>query len=653
MNKNNIFVIMFLCILLIPSQGRAQEVLFSLPYGNGDGQINMLIPPSNLQDAGESKGPSNFFIDIKNGFVYIDLQKFNINGSYIGKAQSPNNPSLYGIDTCAWVDPAGNIYFAGMNYAGKDYVAKINETGLLIWIKSLSDIVRKDDRYEGISLGGIYVDAQGDIYLKTYYNPMHKEKNTETKCLKLDNNGNLLEDVPSLYLDNKGSYYSIDPVYSQGQLKYYFGKPNYYGDYASGADVSIYNSRKQKVKQFIVSFPDEYKNLENSRGVSQWVVDFAGNVYVAAYVKRSPGEDTLIKGKYFYTSYDEYVYKFNQKGQLVCQTQFPGNSLLMRRDIFVDDYQNVYYLQFHADSLDVMKVKTDLIPPTTRNSVSPAPNSDGVNNSAITVTLVATDDEYGSGVKEIHYKKTGAENDEQIISSDKGTLSVNTDGVTTLECYAIDNAGNSGTPETTTITIDRNALMLSLALEPFKIKLPFKHLCTPFFYKLIYSASDASGPKGVTAGLLMPDITTFKTKLITGEGIEIVINTDKKNLTITASDPQAILSQIDTGLLQIDNGQVMHLSLRPKADVWTITQSDKFLVISAPSIVFRAEAKNNSGNMVTQDIIYEQKKVPFPDECKPLIDNKELSKDEIQDLMEDTTMDADTLKMIKDRYGIK
>ncbi|MEK9149411.1 MAG: hypothetical protein AAB267_05130, partial [Candidatus Desantisbacteria bacterium] len=60
----------------------------------------------------------------------------------------------------------------------------------------------------------------------------------------------------------------------------------------------------------------------------------------------------------------------------------------------------------------------DNVPPTTTATLSPSANLAGWNNTEVTINLSATDKTDGSGVKEVHYKLTGAVTEERTISTD-------------------------------------------------------------------------------------------------------------------------------------------------------------------------------------------------------------------------------------------
>ncbi|MEK9149632.1 MAG: hypothetical protein AAB267_06270 [Candidatus Desantisbacteria bacterium] len=109
---------------------------------------------------------------------------------------------------------------------------------------------------------------------------------------------------------------------------------------------------------------------------------------------------------------------------------------------------------------------TDNVPPTTTVSISPEPNQAGWNNSDITITLTATDNEDGSGVKEIHYKLTGATQEEQTIESDTLNLTISNEGTTTLSYCATDNIGNIEEQKSQTFKLDKTSPVITASISP-------------------------------------------------------------------------------------------------------------------------------------------------------------------------------------------
>lgn len=97
----------------------------------------------------------------------------------------------------------------------------------------------------------------------------------------------------------------------------------------------------------------------------------------------------------------------------------------------------------------------DTTAPTTQASPTPAANPGGWNKTPVTVTLTATDNAGGSGVKEVHYSLNGAASGSQIVAGNGASVTISAEGTTTLTYFAVDNAGNQETAKTLTVRIDR------------------------------------------------------------------------------------------------------------------------------------------------------------------------------------------------------
>ncbi len=110
---------------------------------------------------------------------------------------------------------------------------------------------------------------------------------------------------------------------------------------------------------------------------------------------------------------------------------------------------------------------SDKTPPTTIAAVSPAPNANGWNNTDVTIALTSVDNPNGSGVKQITYSATGA----QTISSttlfaSSASVTVSTEGITTITFFGADNAGNIETTKTITIKLDKTPPSITGARTP-------------------------------------------------------------------------------------------------------------------------------------------------------------------------------------------
>jgi hypothetical protein len=104
----------------------------------------------------------------------------------------------------------------------------------------------------------------------------------------------------------------------------------------------------------------------------------------------------------------------------------------------------------------LLQSPVDNLPPTTTAISSPSPNSYGWNNTNVTVTLNATDNPGGSGVKQIQFSLSRAENTSlQTVAGNTASVTISAEGITVLTYFATDNAGNQETAKMLTVRIDQ------------------------------------------------------------------------------------------------------------------------------------------------------------------------------------------------------
>lgn len=109
-------------------------------------------------------------------------------------------------------------------------------------------------------------------------------------------------------------------------------------------------------------------------------------------------------------------------------------------------------------------VYSDGVDPVTTATVAPAPNANGWNNGAVTVTLAATDlasgilDTPTGWVDQVQYLLTGAQPaDSQVVEGTSTSFAVSTEGVTTVSYFATDAAGNDEAAKVLDVRIDTTA----------------------------------------------------------------------------------------------------------------------------------------------------------------------------------------------------
>ena len=122
-----------------------------------------------------------------------------------------------------------------------------------------------------------------------------------------------------------------------------------------------------------------------------------------------------------------------------------------------------YYLDASGNSHGFIRYSQDAIPPVTTATPSPGPNSNGWNNTDVTVTLSSTDNEPGgTGVKQIQYGLTGAQPlDAQTVVGTTASVTISAEGLTTLTYFGTDNAGNVEQAKTLTVQIDKTPPVIS------------------------------------------------------------------------------------------------------------------------------------------------------------------------------------------------
>lgn len=127
----------------------------------------------------------------------------------------------------------------------------------------------------------------------------------------------------------------------------------------------------------------------------------------------------------------------------------------------------------NAEAPRTAVVQIDKSGPLISSILSPEANDKGWNSTDVTVSLTASDAH--SGVKDIHYR-LGADGEEQIAAGSPVSFTVTAEGITPIEFWAVDHAGNLTPAQKTEVKIDKTVPVITV---PADITMEAKAVRTP------------------------------------------------------------------------------------------------------------------------------------------------------------------------------
>jgi hypothetical protein len=154
------------------------------------------------------------------------------------------------------------------------------------------------------------------------------------------------------------------------------------------------------------------------------------------------GETVIVRGALFATCYTQ----FHDGGS--CSADFSHTA-----GIVVTPAPGFEGIEIRS-AAQAAQQPADTTPPTTV-ALMPNGNEHGWHNSDVTIALTATDNDGGSGVKEILIHAVGAQPMPLTSLPDLASVVISAEGETTLTFHAIDNAGNTGPHQTLTVRLDK------------------------------------------------------------------------------------------------------------------------------------------------------------------------------------------------------
>jgi hypothetical protein len=155
---------------------------------------------------------------------------------------------------------------------------------------------------------------------------------------------------------------------------------------------------------------------------------------------------------------------------------------------------NAYDVEGNLEEPHSRQVRVDQKPPSSSASALPQANAEGWNNTPVTIQIEATDQ--GSGVSEIVYTLSGAQTGGATVSGHSASVTIDTEGKTTLSWYTRDRVGHQEDPHSLDIHIDMTPPALSCAATPAVI-FPPNHKLIPVQINL-HMDDARSGSEGST-----------------------------------------------------------------------------------------------------------------------------------------------------------
>jgi len=493
------------------SDGNQQWVArYNGPGNNHDYAYALAVDSSgNVYVTGQSYGGTNY--------DYATV-KYDSNGNqqWVARYNGPANNK--DVAYALAVDSSGNVYITGYSYGSgtqNDYATiKYDSSGFQQWVSRYNGPGNSSDNARALAVdgsGNVYVtgDSYGSGTQRDYATIKYDSSDgTEQWVSRYNGPGNSSDNARALAVDSSGNVYVTGDSYGSGTrgdyatIKYdssdgaeqwaaRYNGPSDNNDYARALAVNSSGNVYVTGYSYSSSTYYDYATVKyDSSGVQQWVsgynnstgfyadqaiaiaLDSSGSVYVTG---NSYGSGT--QNDYATVKYDSSY----GAEQWVVRYDGPANYNDNVRALAVDSSGNVYvtgdsqgiFSGTNATYIDYATIKyrpADNEPPTTTATPSPVPNAYGWNNSDVTVSLNATDNGDGSGVKEIHYQVDGGA--EQIVSGVSALVLLDMEGELTLTYRAMDNVGNTEAPNSLSVNIDKtppqitNPLNITVNTDP-------------------------------------------------------------------------------------------------------------------------------------------------------------------------------------------
>ena len=433
-------------------------------------------------------GPGQFdypsFIDIDSaGFLYVHegvgdipghrnrIQKFNAKGKYISELTdlTTANQATF-LPSELLVLANGDVLVA--DYAdGNHRILRFKpEWPKYQYVKSFGA-----GEFGADSPAFMDVDADGNVYVADRWSYTVKVFDANGTKIRTINTGVICDFVKirngQLLVSG---YWTQGLIFTlQGEFVKTVGFGLDDGDGVEIVDSVAYIAQRDSIYKFDLATNTSLGSLSlpNSLRIFQLRFLQNGNLFVSDPNK--PNNSIFnINGELLWTLADSGISSLSDDGRMVIP--IVSKQRIQVRDPYcqvVDEFDSpggvcptiagdgtIYVMDYLSREIDVFKpVMTDLNAPS---SVVTTSSSTTWSTADVTATITATDNLYGSGVKEIHYAIN--QGTEIVVTGSSASFTLTENGTHSIAYWAVDNVGNVETTKYATVRIDKVAPVTTL-----------------------------------------------------------------------------------------------------------------------------------------------------------------------------------------------
>jgi len=192
----------------------------------------------------------------------------------------------------------------------------------------------------------------------------------------------------------------------------------------------------------------------------------------------------------------------------------------------------------------LLSTVVELVPPVATAFRSIPADALGWNNAAVTLTITATDEVGGSGVRDIRYTVGAATT---TVTGATATVSYTTDGIRTVSYLATDNSGNASAAQSETIKIDRTLPATAASVSADSTLITLSVTETGSGVAATYYTVDGGAQQTYAGGITLDG----GTHTITYWSVDVAGNTE---VTKAISVPAGVLTSVSVNPTAVNGG---------------------------------------------------------------------------------------------------